>query len=165
MKYAIFLTLTLVFSCWTIAPVGWGVEDYKSKLDYFNPALPVKEVQTVEADDPARLRHEYRMTQERNRLYECLALGIVVIVSLVTVLLFIRKTGSYSAANIINASGLILIIFGTIFLVILSDAESQLSTGIGVMGAIAGYLFGKLQSGEGQGGPAQPGGPAKGETG
>ena len=129
---------------------GWCAEDLKKEFDFANPNLPVREVASG-SDDANRMTHEYRMTQERYRLYECLALSVIVIITLATVLFFITRNKPYSSTDVVNASGLILIIFGTIFLVILTDAESQLSTGIGVMGAIAGYLFGKMQRNDTQG--------------
>lgn len=91
------------------------------------------------------LTHEYRMTQNRYKLYECIALAASVVISLVIVLTFIRKNEAL-ASHIVHASGLVFIIFGTIFLVILAGAESQLTAAMGIMGAIAGYLFGKLNT-------------------
>ena len=66
------------------------------------------------------------------------------ILSLVIVLLFVYKT-THTARYIVNASALIVIIFGTILLVILVDTDEQLTGGIGILGAIAGYLFGTMQ--------------------
>ena len=94
-----------------------------------------------------RLTHEYRMTQQLYKLYECIFLAFAVVACLSLVLWSIRKDQKKSGSDIVHASGLIFIIFGTIFLVILADAEAQLTASMGIMGAIAGYLFGKIQNG------------------
>lgn len=104
------------------------------------------EMLLVEAD---RLTHEYRMTQERNKLYLCGFLILLAALSLLIVLRFITRT-SYTAWHIINASGLVLIIFATVLLVLLVDAEAQLTASMGILGAIAGYLFGTMRREEGR---------------
>ncbi len=72
------------------------------------------------------------------------ALCMLSLISLVTVLLFLKST-PHSARDIVNASGLNLIIFGTIILVMIVDTSEQLTAAIGVLAAIAGYLFGTMQ--------------------
>ncbi len=89
------------------------------------------------------------MTQERNKLYECIILAVGLIITLAIILGLMSKKTSFTATNIMNASALILIIYGTIFIVVLSDAEAQLTASIGILGAIAGYLFGTMNKREG----------------
>ena len=43
-----------------------------------------------------------------------------------------------------NATGLVYIIFGTIILVLIATTEQQLTAAIGILGTVAGYLFGTL---------------------
>jgi hypothetical protein len=43
------------------------------------------------------------------------------------------------------------VIFGTIILVIISTTESQLTASMGILGAVAGYLFGKNAKDSGRG--------------
>jgi hypothetical protein len=160
MRYMMAITTLVLFSLILATTVGWCAEDVKKQFDFANPDLSARQA-AVGADDANRLTHEFHMTQERYRLYECLALSVIVIVALATVLFFITRNKAYTATDIVNASGLILIIFGTIFLVVLTDAESQLSTGIGVMGAIAGYLFGKMQRNDTHGATSQTGADGK----
>jgi hypothetical protein len=155
MRHMMIVTI-VIFFLMLVVNAGWCTEDVKKQFDFANPDLPSRTA-VVGSDDANRMTHEFRMTQERYRLYECLALSVIVITTLATVLFFITRNKPYLSTDILNASGLILIIFGTIFLVILTDAESQLSTGIGVMGAIAGYLFGKMQRNDTQGGPPPTG--------
>lgn len=130
---------------------GQGVEDLLRQSDFQNAPRVVQEkgggtavTMVSEAD---RLTHEYHMTQEKNRFYECIVLSVSLMVSLLIVLRFIISTPGYSAVHIVNASALVFIIFGTIFLVILADAEAQLTASMGILGAIAGYLFGTMRRG------------------
>ncbi len=90
--------------------------------------------------------HEWKMLLERNRLIYCVVLSLTAVSSLAIMLWFLTKS-KHSAENIVSASGLVFIIFGTIILVILASADAQLTAAIGVMGAIAGYLFGSIQRG------------------
>lgn len=135
---------------WGGVSFGQGVEDLIRQLDFQNAPRAGQEeggpvATTVSEAD--RLTHEFQMTREQNRLYECLVLSVSLIVSLLIILRFIVSTPGYSAIHIVNASALVFIIFGTIFLVILADAEAQLTASMGILGAIAGYLFGTMRRG------------------
>jgi hypothetical protein len=96
------------------------------------------------------LEQEYRMTLERNKLILFGLLSGTTIISLITVLLFIRNAhGANSAPSteeMLSVSGLILIIFATVFLVLGADTQEQLSPPFGLLGAIAGYIFGRKTS-------------------
>lgn len=91
-----------------------------------------------------QLTHEFKMRQETIKLYEIAILSGLALISLIIVLRFIAGRTDYSGSHIVNATGLIFVIFGTIMLVIMSDTEQQMTAGIGVLGAIAGYLFGAI---------------------
>ncbi len=105
--------------------------------------------QTYDANNTTLHYHEWKMLLERNRLIYCIVLSLTAVISLAIMLWFLTKS-KHSAENIVSASGLVFIIFGTIILVILASADAQLTAAIGVMGAIAGYLFGSLQRGRPQ---------------
>jgi hypothetical protein len=62
---------------------------------------------------------------------------------------FLAKKPNSSAIHLVNASGLVFVIFGTLFLVLLADVDEQLNAGIGIMGAVAGYLFGTMRKSDG----------------
>jgi len=79
---------------------------------------------------------------DKNFLTICLLIAAM-LVSQFTLLYFINRTKP-SADEIFHASGLVLIIFGTILVVILVETDQQLTAPIGILGAIAGYLFGRL---------------------
>jgi hypothetical protein len=134
-----------------------GAEKLAVEYDFSNLEKKVKEVPAPLTATPAgelsvvknadNLSADLNMTRERNRLISIILLLTGLIVSLYFVLHFIRKTGC-GADDIVHAAGLVLIIFGTIIIVLMIDAESQLTAAIGVMGAIAGYLFGSLRRGK-----------------
>ncbi len=88
-----------------------------------------------------------QLTQQRitNEFYYIVLLSGVALISLFLVLNFLKSHGQ-CPRDIVNAAGLILIIFGTIILVLVVDTTEQLTAAIGVLGAIAGYLFGTIQS-------------------
>ena len=69
----------------------------------------------------------------------CVALS-----SLLIVLYFLRSK-TYTSKDVVSVTGLTLIIFGTIILVLIVDTSEQLTAAIGVLGAIAGYLFRSVQ--------------------
>jgi hypothetical protein len=95
-----------------------------------------------------KLTHEFRMRQENIKLYEIAILSALALISLIIVLRFIAAKTDYSGSHIVTATGLIFIIFGTIMLVIMSENEEQMTAAIGILGAIAGYLFGAITRGK-----------------
>ena len=51
-----------------------------------------------------------------------------------------------SGRDMINGTGLVLVIFSTVMIIIIADVEVQLIAAMGVLGGIAGYLFGTMRS-------------------
>ena len=110
-------------------------------------AQPAQAAAPPPASAADRLTHEFRMREEDNKLYEIAILSALALLSLFIVLRFITgKPGArYTATDIVNATGLIFIIFGTILLVIMADTGEQLTAAIGILGAVAGYIFGAIK--------------------
>jgi hypothetical protein len=92
--------------------------------------------------------HELRLKEEENELIEVGILCILALVSLAVVLWYLRKTRWFTADHIVNVTGLIFIIQGTIILVLMAKTDEQLTAAIGILGAVAGYLFGTMRRGE-----------------
>jgi hypothetical protein len=93
-----------------------------------------------------QLTHEFKMAQQRFRLYQCILLATFALVAHVILLRHLcGKNMNCTPMHLVNASGLILIIFGTLFLILLADVDEQLNAGIGIIGAVAGYLFGSMR--------------------
>lgn len=92
---------------------------------------------------------EIKMLRINNEFWSVLFLCILCVVILIVVLSFL-KMGKHTAKDIVNVTGLTLIIFGTIILVLVVNTSEQLTAAIGILGAIAGYLFRSVQEGDGK---------------
>jgi hypothetical protein len=82
--------------------------------------------------------------RETHKFWAVIFLLVGTMFSLFCVLYFVKKT-SHNADDIVHASGLVLLIFGTIILVIMVEVDQQLTAAMGILGAIAGYLFGSIR--------------------
>lgn len=100
----------------------------------------------VAAPAPAPAHTATGLVQEKisNEFLYVMMLGSLCLASLYVVLYFL-KSGAGSPRDMVNSAGLILIIFGTIILVLVVSTSEQLTAAIGVLGAIAGYLFRSVQ--------------------
>ena len=85
------------------------------------------------------------MTQAKYKFYECIMLAVFALVSLIILMRSMCSKPNCSVTHMVNASGLVFIIFGTLFLVLLADVDQQLNAGVGILGAVAGYLFGTMR--------------------
>ncbi|GBC59775.1 hypothetical protein DENIS_0716 [Desulfonema ishimotonii] len=96
--------------------------------------------------DSDRLKQEIILRQENLRFYKILAICVLSLVSLLILLKFLSSpVVRATPTDVVNATGLILIIFGTIILVMVADVDQQLTAAVGILGAIAGYLFGSIK--------------------
>jgi hypothetical protein len=89
-----------------------------------------------------------RKHEETIHFYEILVISVVALLSLVASLSFLTRKGEYSSSDIVHATGLIFIVYGTVFLSLTASTDQQLTAAIGVLGAVAGYLFGKMRGDE-----------------
>lgn len=80
-----------------------------------------------------------------NEFWYVLILAAMAMISMLLVLWFLKQKDETTPKDIVNAAGLILIVFGTIILVLIVDTTEQLTAAIGILGAIAGYLFRSAQ--------------------
>ncbi|NVM24756.1 MAG: hypothetical protein HWN70_02405 [Desulfobacterales bacterium] len=94
------------------------------------------------------LKKELLAQESKYSFYAVIAICVLSLITLLLTLLFLNRSQfSASANDIVNAIGLIIIVFGTIILVLVSETEQQITAAIGILGAIAGYLFGTMQLG------------------
>jgi hypothetical protein len=84
----------------------------------------------------------YRMAEESNRLILALSVMGAGVLSLFIVLAYLRSIGA-APESVVTGSGLVLVVFATVLIVILVKRDEQLTAATGILGAIAGYLFGK----------------------
>lgn len=94
----------------------------------------------------------YKIEEEKSRRILIGALLAASIVSLVIVLRFLTRNGPCGAMTIVNGSGMVLVIYATVMVVIIAKAEQQLTAAIGILGAIVGYLFGATAKAQGESG-------------
>lgn len=88
---------------------------------------------------------ELRKLQEENRVNLLFGILVATPLFLFLVLIYIKKSTNFSAQSIVHGSGLVLVIQATLFVVLASPTTEQLTASIGVLGAIAGYLFGSAR--------------------
>ena len=133
---------------------------YKDKYNYKTGLDDKERVQVNEYQDmekkagslryqgniPDELTLEFRKQQEYIRLAEVLILAIMSLGTLGIMLTCMKNSQVCNARDMLNAAGLILVIFSTVMVIIIADAEIQLTAAMGVLGGIAGYLFGTLRS-------------------
>lgn len=67
---------------------------------------------------------------------------------IITLLIFIKRKDCH-ARDLVTIIGLVSVIFGTILLVLVAGDTQQVNAPIGILGAIAGYLFGASKKTEG----------------
>lgn len=88
---------------------------------------------------------EYRMLQERHRMILLIAIMVSTPVLLAMVLFCLKNSPQCAEESIVNAIGLVLVIEGTMFIAVSAATTEQLTAPIGILGAIAGYLFGSAR--------------------
>lgn len=98
----------------------------------------------------------YRIEEEKSRRTLILAVIGAGIVSLFIVLGFLKLIGTSNAATMVTASGLVLVVYATVLIVMIAKAEQQLTAAIGILGAIAGYLFGTASKGSAEESKSEP---------
>lgn len=161
------VTFTLLLSLWTflVAGTSFAAENITTEFDYktktHNTQVQTEEPPAATAD---KVYMDLKLALERYRLLEIIAISAAAITLLSIVLKYLTK-GHYSAAQIINAGEVVFIIFGVILIVLLADQEAHLTASMGILGAIAGYLFGKYQKAEQAAPPAPQGGGGAGKPG
>lgn len=145
------IAVLLVVGC--MAAVAWPAGDPKvleleAAAQYAIPAPPVPVsgmappvIQDSTIANADLLTHEFRLQRESNKLMEAGFVSLLAIVLLFLVLRFLSSRGPAATPHMVSATGLICIVFGTILLVLMAETESQLTASVGILGAVAGYLF------------------------
>ncbi len=84
-----------------------------------------------------------RAIQYQQKLILLVIIAAATVLFLFLILLFMKYSRNFTAANIVNGGGLVLVVQAILFVVVASPTTEQLTSAIGVLGAIAGYLFGR----------------------
>ena len=87
-----------------------------------------------------------KFVRVQNEFYYVIILASLCLISLSIVLFFLlRLKHDAKPKDVVSGAGLIIIVFGTIILVLIVDTNEQLTAAIGILGAVAGYLFRSAQ--------------------
>ena len=84
----------------------------------------------------------------KNAYHYVLITAGLYIFSLIIITILIMNTPKHQARDIVTTIGLVTVIFGAILLAIIADTDQALTAPMGILGAIAGYLFGAVQKKE-----------------
>jgi TRAP-type mannitol/chloroaromatic compound transport system permease large subunit len=104
-----------------------------------------------DSEEEVRLTHEFRMSQQHDKLRFAILLAVTALLSHLIVLWFLPRAHASTqvlTTSVVSATGLIYIVFGTIILVVIATTEAQLTAAMGILGAVAGYLFGRMRRDE-----------------
>ena len=139
------LILYFIAGSWLLTAASFGADSTVSLSDLEAQAT----TEAAEAGKVAPASNEvvtdysrYRMAEESNRLILALSVMGAGILSLLLVLAFLKSRGT-APETMVTGSGLVLVVFATVLIVILVKRDEQLTAATGILGAIAGYLFGK----------------------
>src|SRR3989442_13732008 len=145
----------LIITCSTLlfgANNLWSQDDPAKAYSYENV---IAQTQHQAAEDVAsatktadQLVVDVRKHEKTTAFYEIVVISLIALISLVSVLWFLARTPNHSASDLVHATGLIFIVYGTVFLSMTATTDQQLTAPMGILGAVAGYLFGQLKKGE-----------------
>ena len=126
----------------------------EGKLEEIVPADPVVVV-PVSGDTSLLVSQAalYELMKEselkwHKELFRYIIAGALIVAASIVLIAIGRTLSSkdcYSARDVVNVTGIVMIIFAIVFLVVVADNKDQLTISIGVLGTIAGYLFGSFQ--------------------
>ena len=151
------LTVTMVI---IMTVLGWNVDaagalpnlvhKWEKLIENNAPSKTLEEYQeNPELSDKDRMllgkKAEYIMLQEKHRMLLLIAIVVSTPVLLTLVLFFWKKAPDCCGDSLVHAIGLVLVIEGTMFIAVSAVTTEQLTAPIGILGAIAGYLFGSAK--------------------
>jgi len=135
-----------------------SVQEIAQGVAYGSVTSGTVDAQSAANDQPAIGYDRFRMAQQRDRVIFAILLSITALIAQFVVLRSLKPSDK-SATHVVSATGLIYIVFGTTILVVIANTEAQLTASMGILGAVAGYLFGRIRRDDGQEGEknsAQP---------
>ena len=119
---------------------------YRNLPELEQKLIRKKATSGIGEDNQNQLTLNFRVKQDSIRFYEVILLATMSLLSLAIVLKYMKDSKMCGARDMLNGTGLVLVIFSTVLVIIIADVEIQLTAAMGVLGGIAGYLFGTLRS-------------------
>jgi hypothetical protein len=123
-----------------------GKPDGSQEVDSILKDLQLKDGIPATDDKQFRYEIEYRTLQEKHKVILLVTIAVTGLSFLLLTLYFIYRVKNYTPSDIVHGTGLVLVIQAILFVVVYSPTSEQLTASIGALGAIAGYLFGKVAS-------------------
>ncbi len=123
-----------------------GKPEVSPEVDNILKNLQMKAPMPSADDKQFRYEIEYRTLQERSKVILLMAIAVSAVFFMLLTLYFIYRVKNYTPSDIVHGTGLVLVIQAILFVVVYSPTSEQLTASIGALGAIAGYLFGKVAS-------------------
>ena len=84
------------------------------------------------------------LSESYYRLYLVFVIMGAAVLFMWLILRAIGKTKDHSSEDVISASGLVIVVMATLFIVIASTTTEALTAAIGLIGAVCGYVLGNL---------------------
>ena len=137
------MKLIIIFlALFSLQPAFANVDGANSTDDIFDyqPSFDQADKSSAAAEFPS----DIKLMRVNNEFWYIVLLCTLCIVTM-TIILYFLKQSEHTAKDMVNAAGLTMIIFGTIILVLVASTSEQLTAAIGILGAIAGYLFRSAQ--------------------
>ena len=145
-KVLLILFLIMLYFNPSVYAAEKGKPDGSQEVDNILKNLQMKAPLPAPDDKQFRQEIEYRMLQERNKVILLVTIAGTAVFFLLLTLYFIYRVKNYTPSDIVHGTGLVLVIQAILFVVVFSPTSEQLTASIGALGAIAGYLFGKVAS-------------------
>ncbi len=143
-KVFLILISIMLFSNPSVNAAEKGKPVGSQEVDNILKDLQLKAPLPVADDRQVRYEIEYRILQEKNKIILLAAISVTAVLFLLLTLYFIHRGKNYTPSDIVHGTGLVLVIQAILFVVVFSPTSEQLTASIGALGAIAGYLFGKV---------------------
>lgn len=93
------------------------------------------------------------VTWAGNQLPMMIILTLAAVTMFALMLTFIARSPGHSADNLVTGGGMVVVVFGALLLILMADTQEQLTATVGLLGAVAGYLFRSALGPLGGGGP------------
>ncbi len=110
-------------------------------MNMIEDAFDFKQVATPELQPD----NSIQLAVIQNAYHYVVIIAVLYIFSLIIITILIINTPRHHARDIVTTIGLVTVIFGAILLAMVVDTDQALTAPMGILGAIAGYLFGSAQ--------------------
>ena len=145
MKNFIFKTILLI--AFILVPVGYIHAEENNTLSESMESFDFDTVSQQQAETEVHEQSDANTLQlaliSNNQHYVLTTAALFAFTLLI--ITFLMRITPHEPKDIVTIVGLVSVIFGTILLVLVVDTTETLTAPMGILGAIAGYLFGSVQ--------------------